>query len=56
MLKVSAGTLFCDARCKEPGLEKSVIQNNVRSQEHVDSKKKQEMKEAHEQDIAIIAL
>lgn len=53
MLKVSAGTLFCEACREELGLKKSTIQNHVKSQKHVDSKKKRKMKEAREQDIAM---
>ena len=53
MLKVSVGTLDCEACREELGLKKSTIQNHVRSQKHADSKKKLEMKEAHKQDIAL---
>ena len=53
MLKVSAGTLLCEACREELGLKKSTIQNHVRSKKHADSKKKWETKEAREQDIAM---
>ena len=52
MLKVSAGTLFCEERHEELGLRKSTI-HNVRLHKHAHSKKKWKMKEAREQDIAI---
>ena len=53
MLKVSAGSLFCEACCEKLGLKKGTIQNHMRSQKHTDSKKKQEMKVARKQDIAM---
>lgn len=51
-LKVSGGKLFCTACREELGLKRSTVQNHVRSQKHESSKKKLEMKEIREQDIA----
>ena len=52
-LKVSGGKLFCSACREELGLKSSTIQNHIRSQKHASSKKKLELKEAREQDIAV---
>ena len=51
-LKVSGGNLFCTACREELGLKRSTIQNHVQSQKRKTSKKKLEMKEKREQDIA----
>ena len=53
MLKVSAGVLFREACREELGLKKSIVQNHIRSKKHEDSKKKREMKEAREKNIAV---
>ena len=51
-LNISVGKLFCKACREELSLKSSSVANHVKSTKHVDGKKRLEIKQAHEQDIA----